>query len=619
MLKKDIKYSYRDVTIVPAKVSEIEHRKDCNPFYPSGTLPLFTAPMDSVVGLENYELYEQHKIIPIIPRTVSLEQRLEVAKTGRWVAYGLEEFENIFTVQNPGEGYKALIDVANGHMKKLYTLVKKAKALNPNLTVMIGNIANPETYEECCKAGVDYVRCGIGGGNCCFVGDTKITLSNGLKKPISALDIGLEVLTKAGPHRITNVIRKEADKLIKINNNITCTPEHEIFVINKKDQDLVNEENLNDYGFYIKACELNKDIHLLVSIEPEFKRVCKECGKVFNYDKDTVTKGMLKQHISKVHNMCLEDYLIKHEYGGNPPLCACGCGEPVHLKSKGGWTFNKYVADSHVGKALTKGAEIEKERLLAAKRGKKINVDPKQYFLDNYSEELMKKSAKDFLSKHYTLSDLEAIYKVDRRTLTRMWLTMELVTEDEWKEVTEYNKFTVPAEIAAEKCMETSNVYLKILWLIKEHPNKFTIHSAIEEYNKSTMEKILTSPMVFYKQLKRLYGDMIDIYLAKGFHSQEEFRFTEVLSFYHPTWDICLGYMIGTKPKNKFIYDICINSKLILEYQSNGQYHNTNDRKIADKEKRKIAKENNYIFREIYKKDITNPTFINTIEKWLNS
>ena len=175
MLKKDIKYSYRDVTIVPAKVSEIEHRKDCNPFYPSGTLPLFTAPMDSVVGLENYELYEQHKIIPIIPRTVSLEQRLEVAKTGRWVAYSLDEFEKIFTVQNPGEGYKALIDVANGHMKKLYTLVKKAKALNPTLTVMIGNIANPETYEECCKAGVDYVRCGIGSGECCITSSaTKI-------------------------------------------------------------------------------------------------------------------------------------------------------------------------------------------------------------------------------------------------------------------------------------------------------------------------------------------------------------------------------------------------------------------------------------------------------------
>ena len=175
MLKKDIKYSYRDVTIVPAKVSEIEHRKDCNPFYPSGTLPLFTAPMDSVVGLENYELYEQHKIIPIIPRTVSLEQRLEVAKTGRWVAYSLDEFEKIFTVQNPGEGYKALIDVANGHMKKLYTLVKKAKALNPNLTVMVGNIANPETYEECCKAGVDYVRCGIGSGECCITSSaTKI-------------------------------------------------------------------------------------------------------------------------------------------------------------------------------------------------------------------------------------------------------------------------------------------------------------------------------------------------------------------------------------------------------------------------------------------------------------
>lgn len=41
--------------------------------------------------------------------------------------------------------------------------------------------------------------------------------------------------------------------------------------------------------------------------------------------------------------------------------------------------------------------------------------------------------------------------------------------------------------------------------------------------------------------------------------------------------------------------------------------------KLQIKKKRKIAKENNYIFREIYKKDITNPTFINTIEKWLNS
>ena len=33
---------------------------------------------------------------------------------------------------------------------------------------MIGNIANPETYEQCILSGVDYVRVGIGGGGGCL-------------------------------------------------------------------------------------------------------------------------------------------------------------------------------------------------------------------------------------------------------------------------------------------------------------------------------------------------------------------------------------------------------------------------------------------------------------------
>ena len=47
---------------------------------------------------------------------------------------------------------------------------------------MMGNIANPETYLECAKCGVDYVRCSIGSGMGC------ITSSNlGLHFPNASL------------------------------------------------------------------------------------------------------------------------------------------------------------------------------------------------------------------------------------------------------------------------------------------------------------------------------------------------------------------------------------------------------------------------------------------------
>ena len=54
-------------------------------------------------------------------------------------------------------------------MKKLYDLVKRAKQkCGDLLQIMVGNIANPETYREVVKSGADYVRLGIGAGNGCI-------------------------------------------------------------------------------------------------------------------------------------------------------------------------------------------------------------------------------------------------------------------------------------------------------------------------------------------------------------------------------------------------------------------------------------------------------------------
>lgn len=174
MLIKNLTYSYNDVIIKPAIISEIEHRNQCNPFYDDGFLPIFTAPMSSVVNEENFDLFERNYIHSILPRNIDLEIRLNYSLKNKWAAFSLQEFEEYFCNEKNFESYinfqkKVLIDVANGHMKKIYDLVKISKSIyGSSIQIMIGNIANPLTYIECANAGVDYVRLSIGSGSCCI-------------------------------------------------------------------------------------------------------------------------------------------------------------------------------------------------------------------------------------------------------------------------------------------------------------------------------------------------------------------------------------------------------------------------------------------------------------------
>jgi IMP dehydrogenase/GMP reductase len=182
-----MKYSYNDIMVKPAVLSTIEHRAECNPFDENGMLPLFTAPMDSVVGIDNFALFEKNGIIPILPRTEDIKDRLSFIHQGKWAALSLDEFERYFTKsvdsKNGSPLMHVLIDIANGHVARLYDAVRAAKGIYRNaLVVMVGNIANPETYRVCVESKVDYVRCSIGTGAGC------ITCSNtSIGYPIASL------------------------------------------------------------------------------------------------------------------------------------------------------------------------------------------------------------------------------------------------------------------------------------------------------------------------------------------------------------------------------------------------------------------------------------------------
>lgn len=168
MLDLEMKYGYNDVSIVPAKISYVNHRSDIIPLYGYCMLPIFTAPMSSIY-IKNNISFLMNDIYDIVPRSVDIKDRLSTKLFGMWRAFSLSEIEKYF-IENRQDyfTYKICIDIANGHLNHLYEVVKKLKSLYPRCKIMTGNIANPETLLIADNAGVDYIRLGIGSGSGCI-------------------------------------------------------------------------------------------------------------------------------------------------------------------------------------------------------------------------------------------------------------------------------------------------------------------------------------------------------------------------------------------------------------------------------------------------------------------
>ena len=171
--------------IIPKNITTIDHRAACVPYYnvvyseelkrldfSNCHLPIFVAPMSSVINEKNYLEFDKRDVIPIIPRTVEFLDRHRLMQESIWVAVSLEEMQFIYeTFDKFDKEVYICVDLANGHMQKLLDLCKKAKIkFGSNLNLMTGNIANYETYYEYAKAGIDYCRCNIGTGSECLTG-----------------------------------------------------------------------------------------------------------------------------------------------------------------------------------------------------------------------------------------------------------------------------------------------------------------------------------------------------------------------------------------------------------------------------------------------------------------
>ena len=207
------KFDFKDITLIPETISSVNTRNIINILDENNNLPIIVSPMDTVIDENNCELFLKQNLIVCLPRNVyAFEGQV-------FNSVSLEDFEKIvewFEDESfEKETINLLVDIANGHMEKLFVLCEKFVKLRktPSHKLMVGNIANPKTYQKFAELGVDYIRVGIGGGSGCLT-----SANTGVHYPMASLINECYEIKKSGGYD-TKIIAdggfKNYDDIIK--------------------------------------------------------------------------------------------------------------------------------------------------------------------------------------------------------------------------------------------------------------------------------------------------------------------------------------------------------------------------------------------------------------------
>jgi len=175
------KFDFKDITLVPETFTTIDSRSEIDISTKKAILPIIVSPMDTVVDNLNYKKFLDKNLEVCLPRgEYSTDNNV-------FISISLSDFELIISRHQNFEKVpthqKILVDIANGHMSKLYELCKYfIENIKIDHQLMIGNIANPSTYDKFAELGVDYIRVGIGGGSGCLT-----SANTGVHYPMASL------------------------------------------------------------------------------------------------------------------------------------------------------------------------------------------------------------------------------------------------------------------------------------------------------------------------------------------------------------------------------------------------------------------------------------------------
>jgi hypothetical protein len=263
-------FSCDDVLLVP-RYSELPSRSVCDISSGEFGMPIISSPMDRVYSKELDKYLVEKEIPTAVHRYFnSYKEQLKASYKDpspyRFFSVGsVSKYKDWIDGLISSNVSNFLIDMAHGDSKQCVDTVEYIKSSLPTAKIIAGNVATKSGFVRLEAAGAWAIRVGIGSG--CFVPNTLITTKNGYKK-IQDVNIGDNVLTHTGSFKeVIDTLSYERDEpMLKINNNITCTTNHEFYVVHKKYEKDINENNIADFAEWKRADELNED-YFIVEVE----------------------------------------------------------------------------------------------------------------------------------------------------------------------------------------------------------------------------------------------------------------------------------------------------------------------------------------------------------------
>jgi IMP dehydrogenase/GMP reductase len=222
-------YNFDDITLLPSTISHIDSRAEVSTRYPNGASPYWVAPMDTIISPSNVQMFIDSGANVILPRmawknfllfdnfpTVKHNEQLFIALT-------LDECEGLINEKNSAllkfveqfqheyNQINILIDVANGHMSRIFEIGEQLKNKYSNCILMGGNIANPNILIVASSI-FDYMRIGIGGGSRCLTSAKAAvhypiaSLIRDCRKIISNENLKVKIIADGGMRNIRDAV-----------------------------------------------------------------------------------------------------------------------------------------------------------------------------------------------------------------------------------------------------------------------------------------------------------------------------------------------------------------------------------------------------------------------------
>jgi len=181
-ISEDFSFTYDDISLLPDRISEVEHRAQCNTAVEflglNLDVPVIASPMNTVCGGRMAKALADLKCLGIIHRFNTSDEQADEFKNYslsdspyKAAAIGINQNTELKRIEKLcGIGVKILcIDIANGGSKMIESFLNSIsnKIREFDLKIIAGNVASYETTKFLIELEADAIRVGIGNGAMC--------------------------------------------------------------------------------------------------------------------------------------------------------------------------------------------------------------------------------------------------------------------------------------------------------------------------------------------------------------------------------------------------------------------------------------------------------------------